>query len=115
MNPVRGEADAKIGPITVTMALTMSGLAALSAATGRPALHELYQRLVAGEMHTVQTAIELLTIRGKKDDGSALKAPAAVRQALDALSLEDLDALRLAFAEMLTALVREEAPAVPNG
>lgn len=116
VNPIRGEAEVKIGDIVITMVATMDGLARLSAATGRPLLHELYQRLVGTEMETTRAAIELFTTGGKGADGRPLKARAAALEALAQHSSEDTLALQQAFADLLGGLRRkDEEPTGPNG
>ena len=114
-NTVRGEAEARVGDITITLVATMDGLARLSAATGRPLLPVLYERLVGTEMETTRAAIELFTTGGKDAEGRPIKGRAAANAALEKHSLADTGALQQAFSELLAALIRTEEPASPNG
>lgn len=119
VNAVRGEAEAKIGDMTLRMVVTMDSLARLSEATGRPSLNEMYQRLLGGEVATTRDAIRLFTTGGADGEGKPLKAQPAVSAALLRLSLSDALELQTAFAAMMGALLRtaptelEEAE-VPN-
>lgn len=109
VNAIRGEAEAKIGDVTVRMVITMDGLARLSEATGRPTLNEMYQRLLGGEVATTRDAIRIFTVGGAGADGKPLKAQPAVAAAMLALSLSDALELQTAFASMMGALLRTKS------
>lgn len=118
MNPLKGEAEAKVGDITLKMAVNMDGLVRLTEATGRPTLPELYQRLLGTELSTVREAIRIFTTGGTDAAGKPMKAPGAVAAAFDRLLLSDMNPLQATFAEMLGALIRKDEPPEterPNG
>lgn len=108
INPVRGEAKVKVGPVEITMAATMERLAQLSDAVGNPPLHDLYGRLYGMEQSATRAGIRVLTTGGEMN-GEKLKAAAAVHAALAALSLADMPALQAGFIAILATLTREPA------
>lgn len=113
MNQVRGEAEAKIGSLSIVMVITMDSLAQLSAATGYPTLPELYHRLHGTELSTVLLAIELFTVRGEVD-GKKLGKEEAVSQAKVRLTMDDIHDLQGPFDTLLAALLRKTEGA-PQG
>jgi hypothetical protein len=113
-NPIRGEVAAAIGSLTLTMVVTMDGLARLSAASGYPTLAELYRRLHGTEPMTVMLAIEHFAIRGEVD-GKALGKEEAVSQARARLTMDDVMAMQGPLAELLASLLRKSPGDTPQG
>jgi hypothetical protein len=73
-NPLRGEADVRIGAIDFRIAVTFAGLARLSQALGTQTLDELFVRLVGFEPKAVLCAIRCLTVAENDDQVWALSA-----------------------------------------
>lgn len=66
-NPLRGEAEIRIGAIDFRIAVTFSGLSRLSSAIGARTLDDLYVRLLGFEPKAVACAIRCLTIADDDD------------------------------------------------
>lgn len=109
LNPIRGEATAKVGDVTLTLAMTMQGLANLSSTIKAVSLEELYQKLVGFELTATMAAIQAFTTGGKSDDAKDLKPKEAVALALKGFSLSDCASLQAAFSTMMVAMFRERA------
>ncbi|MDX0567806.1 hypothetical protein FB009_12446 [Sinorhizobium medicae] len=73
-NPLRGEAEVRIGSIDFRIAVTFSGLARLSDAIGARTLDELYGRLLGFEPKAVACAVRCLIVADDEDHISALSA-----------------------------------------
>lgn len=73
-NPLRGEADVRIGAVDFRIAVTFAGLARLSQALGTQTLDELFVRLLGFEPKAVLCAIRCLTVADDDDKVSALSA-----------------------------------------
>ncbi|RVJ68032.1 hypothetical protein [Sinorhizobium medicae] len=73
-NPLRGEAEVRIGSIDFRIAVTFSGLARLSDAIGARTLDELYGRLLGFEPKAVACAVRCLIVADDEDQISALSA-----------------------------------------
>ncbi len=73
-NPLRGEADVRIGAVDFRIAVTFAGLARLSQALGTQTLDELFVRLLGFEPKAVLCAIRCLTVADDDDQVSALSA-----------------------------------------
>jgi hypothetical protein len=114
VNAVRGEVGAKIGSLDLTLAITMDGLARLSAASGFPTLGELYQRLHGTEVRTVMLALELFTTGGSVD-GKKLGKEEAVSQALKRITLSDLSELQGPLSFLMASLLRKSDGESPQG
>ena len=113
-NPIRGEVEAKIGPLAITMAVDMDGLARLSAATGYPTLGELHKRLSGTEAMTTWLALELFTVSGKLN-GKILKKDEAVSEARARIAIDDMLDLAGPFSLLLASLLRKSEGAQPPG
>ena len=113
-NPIRGEVEATIGALTITMAVDMDGLARLSAATGYPTLAELHTRLAGTEAMTAWLALDLFTVSGKLD-GKSLKKEEAVSQARARIAIDDMLDLAGPFSLLLASLLRKSEGAQPPG
>lgn len=113
VNTVKGETAVKIGGVEIVLAATMEGLAQVSAATGRPTMPELFNRLLGGEIDTVLVAIRLLTRRGTDADGRPLNRRVAADEAVKAYRIVDFAALRVGLEALLEPLIGEpgEVPA----
>jgi|GEM_PF-4710504 len=113
-NPIRGEVDAPIGSLTLTMAIDMDGLARVSAASGYPTLGELYRRFHGTEPATVMLAIEHFTINGKVD-GKEIGREEAVSQARVRITIDDVLAMQGPLDGLLAALLRKDTGKSPQG
>lgn len=105
INPIRGEVTTKIGDVEVVLVADMNRLAVLSAATGRPTFHELYERLAGSEIDTVMQALRALTVRGVQGGKQLdqLKTLEAIWPHLDVAAVLQL---RAPLTELLSSLVR---------
>ena len=113
-NPIRGEVTAMVGSLELTMAITMDGLARVSAASGYPTLGELYQRFHGTEPATVMLAIEHFTIKGKVD-GKELGKEEAISQARVRLTMDDVLTMQGPLQGLLAALLRKTEGDSPQG
>ncbi|MEO1989628.1 MAG: hypothetical protein ABGX47_23715 [Martelella sp.] len=66
-NPLRGEAEVRIGRETVILAVSFSGLMRLSQAISARTMDELYQRLLGFEPFAVSCAIRCLAVADDDD------------------------------------------------
>lgn len=117
VNPVRGEVVAKIGSLSIVMAMTLDNLVKLSAATGCQTLDEVYRRLHGTEPFMVQETIRLCTLSGEVD-GKTLPKPEAISQAWARMTIDDFNALQGPFDTLLAALLRKsdgKEPPLGNG
>ncbi|KQY21042.1 hypothetical protein ASD32_05080 [Rhizobium sp. Root483D2] len=73
-NPLRGEADVRIGAIDFRIAVTFGGLARLSQALKAQTMDEIFVRLVGFEPFAVLCAIRCLAVAETDDEVSALCA-----------------------------------------
>jgi hypothetical protein len=105
-NPVRGEAELKLGGDTFTLAATMESIAVLSSDLLRcDTLVDLYKRLIGAEPRAVRTALRLMC-REAVVDGERLTGAKAGEAAVAAWMLSDAGVVRDAFAMVLEAFTR---------
>lgn len=117
VNPVRGEAVAKIGSLSIVLTMTLDDLAKVSAATGCQTLDEVYRRLHGTEPSMVMEAIRQCT-QGGEVDGKTLARPEAVSQAWSRMTIDDFNGLQGPFDKLLASLLRKsdgKEPPLGNG
>jgi len=107
VNPLRGEAEVKIGRCKFILAAEMAGLAELSSATGCKTIHELYERLIGTELLVTRRALAAFVLSGTDADGKVLKRREAAAVAVDSFSLSDIVPIQAAFVEIMSALTRK--------
>lgn len=102
-NPLRGEAEVKVGDIDFRIAVTWSGLVRLSKAMNADGMEAIYKRLLAFEPFAVACAIRALIVADDEDKASAL----SVRILADNnISIADSDSWQAAVETAFTAHAR---------
>ena len=98
-NPARGEADLKIGSVSLTIAVTFAGLAKLSKMTDAQSLDEVYRRLIGFEPLMASCALKVFAVDAEGPAEADRKAMRAIEQ----ISAADEADFRAAFEHALTA------------
>ncbi len=102
-NPLRGEADVRVGSVDFRIAVTWSGLVRLSKAMNVDGFEVLYRRLVAFEPFAVSCAVRALIVADDEDKASGICARIL---ADDNVSIADSEAWQAAIETAFTAHVR---------
>jgi hypothetical protein len=107
MNPVRGEAIAKIGGGQVVLAATIEAMAQLSQTSACTTMQDLCGRLLGIELFTTLSALRAFAQSGTDENGKELARREAGQWAAMAFTLADADQVRLAFTTILAVLFKE--------
>ncbi|NVP54458.1 hypothetical protein [Mycoplana rhizolycopersici] len=102
-NPLRGEAEVRIGDIEFRIAVTWSGLVRLSKAMNADGIETIYRRLFSFEPFAVACAVRALIVADDEDKASGLCAR-ILRD--DNISIADSDSWQVAVETAFTAHAR---------
>lgn len=102
-NPLRGEAEVRIGDIDFRIAVTWSGLVRLSKAMKADSIEAIYRRLFAFEPFAVACAVRALIVADDEDRASGLCARILSD---DNISIADAESWQVAVEAAFTAHAR---------